>query len=137
MRLCQIVATGVACLLLSGCGGPPRADAARLATAMASQPVVLLGEVHDNAAQHALRAQALQRLLDTGARPALLMEQFDREHQPDLDRALGRPDATPDAVIAAASPGDPAMQGWAWALYRPYIALAIAYRLPIIAANVS
>ena len=29
------------------------------------------------------------------------------------------------------------MQGWAWPFYRPYVALAIEYRLPIVAANVS
>ena len=126
-----------ACLALSACATARRPAPAELASAMQSRPVVLLGEVHDNAVQHALRAQALQRLLDTGARPALLMEQFDRERQGDLDRALGRPDATPDRVIAAATPADPALQGWDWALYRPYVALAIAYHLPMVAANVS
>ena len=108
-----------------------------LTTAMRSHPVVLLGEVHDNAAQHALRAQALQALLDTGARPALVMEQFDREHQAALDKVLARPDVSPASVIAAGAPGDPAMQGWNWSFYQPYIALAIRYRLPIVAANVS
>lgn len=108
-----------------------------LTAAMRSRPVVLLGEVHDNAAQHALRAEALQVLLETGARPALLMEQFDREHQSALGRALADPGATADSVIAAGSPGDPAQQGWSWPLYWPYIALAIRYQLPIVAANVS
>jgi hypothetical protein len=32
---------------------------------------------------------------------------------------------------------DPAMQGWDWSFYRPYVALAIEHRLPLIAANVS
>ncbi|MBC8056732.1 MAG: ChaN family lipoprotein [Rhizobiales bacterium] len=104
---------------------------------MRSRPIVLLGEVHDNALQHAMRAAALRALLEGGARPALLMEPFDREHQADLDRALARPGVTADEVIAAAAPGDPAMQGWSWPFYRPYIALAIQYRLPIVAANVS
>ena len=112
----------------------PAADAERLAVALGSQPIALLGEVHDNATQHALRAQALRLLLQGGVRPALLMEQFDRERQPELDRALAQPGASADSVVAAAAaPG----QGWAWALYRPYIALAIEYRLPIVAANVS
>jgi len=108
-----------------------------LGEALRAQPIVLLGEVHDNAAQHALRARALRTLLEAGARPALLMEQFDREHQAELDHALARPGVTPDAVIAAAAPGDPALQGWAWPLYKPYIALAIEYRLALVAANVS
>ncbi len=129
----------VAALLLA-CAQPPRTTIdtqARLSAALHAKPIVLLGEVHDNAAQHALRAQALRQLLESGARPALLMEQFDRERQPDLDRALARPGVTPDDVLAAATPTDPAMQGWEWRFYKPYIALAIAYRLPIVAANVS
>jgi len=49
--------------------------------------VVLLGEVHDNAEQHRLRLAALQHAFASGWRPALAMEQFDREHQGDIDRA--------------------------------------------------
>ena len=60
---------------------------AALANAMQGHAVVLLGEVHDNAAQHALRVAALRRLLETGARPAIAFEQLDRERQIDIDRA--------------------------------------------------
>jgi len=114
------------------------ADPQRLVAAIGSRGIVLLGEVHDNAAQHAIREQALRRWLESGARPILLMEQFDRERQGDLDRALAQAGASADAVIAAAGaattrPG----QGWHWPFYRPYVALAIEYRLPIVAANVS
>ena len=128
-----------ACLWLSACAqtAPMAGDLQRLSAAVRSRPIVLLGEVHDNATQHAMRAQALRMLLESSARPALLMEQFDRERQPDLDRALARPGVTADEVIAAATPADPAMQGWSWPFYKPYVALAIDYKLPIIAANVS
>ncbi len=101
---------------------------------MRSRPIVLLGEVHDNADQHALRAQALRGLLGSGSRPALLMEQFDRERQADIDKAMARPGATADDVIQAAGAQG---SGWAWPLYRPFIALALEYRLPLVAANVS
>lgn len=126
------------CALADDAGLTANADSKQLLAAIGKHSVVLLGEVHDNAAQHAMREQALRRWLEGGARPALLMEQFDRERQADLDRALARPDVTADAVIAAAgAPSTRPGQGWRWALYRPYIALAIEYRLPIIAANVS
>ncbi len=123
----------IAAALLGGCAAAPRPapDVDSLTSALRSRPLVLLGEVHDNAAQHALRAQALRALLDGGARPALLMEQFDRERQADIDRALARPGATPDDLAMLAAPG------WSWPLYRPYVELAIAYRLPVVAANVS
>lgn len=129
----------VVSLLLAACAQDASGglDQRRLNDAVRSRPLVLLGEVHDNAVQHAMRAEALRALLEGGARPALLMEQFDRERQADLDRALAQPGTSADAVIAAATPADPAMQGWSWAFYKPYIALAIEYKLPLVAANVS
>ena len=114
------------------------ADPDRLVAAIGSHDVVLLGEVHDNIDQHALRAQVLRRWIERGARPALLMEQFDRERQPELDRALGQPGASADTVIADAGGVSPRPgQGWQWPLYRPYVQLAIDFGLPIIAVNVS
>jgi uncharacterized iron-regulated protein len=97
------------------------------------RPVVLLGEVHDNAGQHALRLQALQAWLARGGRPVLVMEQFDRERQGAIDELRShKPAPQADALIAAAGTG-----GWDWAYYRPYIALALEHDLPIVAANVS
>jgi uncharacterized iron-regulated protein len=98
---------------------------------------VLLGEVHDNAAQHAVRAAALRRLLAGGARPAIAFEQFARERQADIDRA--RREAPPagktlaEHVIEQARPA----RGWDWRLYRPFVELALEYDLPIVAANLS
>ena len=95
-------------------------------------PVVLLGEVHDNATQHALRAEAFTALLARGARPALALEQFDRDKQPLIDRLLAlnpRPNA--DALIQAAGG-----TGWHWPHYKPFIEAALASGLPIVAANV-
>ena len=131
---------GAAVLGLASCVvSAPSDDAAlrSLTLALPSRPVVLLGEVHDSAVQHALRARALRALVEGGVRPALLMEQFDRERQADLDRVMTRPGATADEVIAAAAPADASTQGWPWPLYRPYIALAFEYRLPLVATNVS
>ncbi len=142
-RAARRLSTAAAALALAACAGASAGDAGEtqaraLGAAMLSRPVVLLGEVHDNAAQHALRARALRAVLDSGARPALLMEQFDRERQGDIDRALARPGVTADAVIAAGAPaGSEAAGGWQWDYYRPYVELALEYRLPLVAANVS
>lgn len=115
-------------LSLLGCASPPPA-----AELLLQKPVVLLGEVHDNAAQHALRLRAFETLLASGARPVLALEQLDRNRQADIDQALARtprPDA--DALIAAAG----GAKGWHWPHYRPFIALALQHGLPIVAANV-
>ena len=134
----------IALLVLVGLAIAPLAGPAQAATPDLRAPLLLLGEVHDNAALHALRLQALTRLVAGGARPALLMEQFDRERQADIDRELQRaPDMAPgDAefnatVEALVKLGSTAGGGWQWDLYRPVLKLALQYRLPIVAANVS
>jgi uncharacterized iron-regulated protein len=101
--------------------------------AVQSHRVVLLGEVHDNAAQHALRAAVLRQWIVAGARPAIAFEQFDRERQSDIDRARRERPKDVDYLIAQAK-SDP---GWQWEYYRPLVALALEYDLPIVAANLS
>jgi uncharacterized iron-regulated protein len=105
---------------------------AALAQAMQGHQVVLLGEVHDNAAQHALRAAALRRWIEQGARPALAFEQFDQERQADIERARRERPTDADYLIAQAK-----SPGWRWEFYRPFVALALEYDLPIVAANLS
>ena len=118
-------------------------------------PLLLLGEVHDSAAQHALRLQALQAVIDRGARPALLLEMVDRERQAAIDAVQRPPAAEGTASTAPAMPAtasdDRALAsrvdalidaagrsaGWHWPFYRPYLRLALQHRLPIVAANVS
>lgn len=99
--------------------------------AAAASEVWLLGEVHDNAAAHAARADWLRARVEAGWRPAIVMEQFDRERQADLDRA--RAQCTDAACVVRAAGG----QGWQWPLYEPVIALALRYDLPLLAGNVS
>jgi uncharacterized iron-regulated protein len=104
-----------------------------LVQAMQGHPIVLLGEVHDNAVQHALRAAVLRQWVVQGARPTIAFEQFDRERQPDIERARRERPADADYLIAQAKgSGD-----WRWESYRPFVALALEYDLPIVAANLS
>jgi uncharacterized iron-regulated protein len=106
---------------------------AALVQAMQRHRVVLLGEVHDNAAQHALRAAALRQWIVAGARPAIAFEQFDRDRQPDIERARRERPRDADYLIAQAK-GE---SDWNWEEYRPFVALALEYDLPIIGANLS
>ena len=95
---------------------------------------VLLGEVHDNAGHHRLRRDLLAALVRDGRRPAIAMEQFDREHQPALQRVQNEPAPTPELLKTA---GRVDAQGWNWSYYEPIVRLALDHRLPIVAANLS
>jgi uncharacterized iron-regulated protein len=100
--------------------------------------VVLLGEVHDNAEQHRLRLEVLQRAIDTGWRPAIVMEQFDGERQPDIDRARReRPGDAQHVIDLAARSGTTAAGGWNWDFYRPFVELALRHQLPLVAGDLS
>jgi uncharacterized iron-regulated protein len=106
---------------------------AALARVMQDRQVVLLGEVHDNAAQHALRGAALRQHVMAGARPAIAFEQFDRDRQSDIQRARRERPQDADYLIAQSKAHD----SWHWEYYRPFVALALEYGLPIVAANLS
>jgi uncharacterized iron-regulated protein len=150
MRLVEmgkIALGGAAALALAACAGqaasPPGTapeataefTASSLAERMRRRPVVLLGEIHDNEVQHAMRALALELLLQGGARPALAFEQFDRERQADIDRVRQNANlAAGDRLERLVALG---AHGWNWSLYRPYLVLALRYDLPIVAADLS
>ena len=100
--------------------------------------LVLLGEVHDNAQQHRLRLAALERAFASGWRPAIAMEQFDRERQGDIDRARRERPRDAQHLIDVAAPSlNRAGGGWNWEFYRPFVELALRYDVPLIAANLS
>jgi len=94
--------------------------------------VLLLGEVHDNPAAHQARHALLAAAIEQGWRPAIAMEQFDRDQQDRLDQAQ-RDCRTADCLIERAGQAD----GWDWPLYRPLIQLALDHQLPLLAANLS
>jgi uncharacterized iron-regulated protein len=102
---------------------------------------LLLGEVHDNSAGHALRLRWLQQLVQQ-RRVALVFEQFDLESQPALDQAVqqwqsaNKPadDAASKAIAEAARFN---FKGWKWPLYAPVVTLALGHGLPLGAANLS
>jgi uncharacterized iron-regulated protein len=114
-------------LTLAGC------QHAAPAAAPASSQVLLLGEVHDNMAGHASRVALLRSRVEAGWRPVIAMEQFDTGQQAALDAAM-RDCVDADCVVAKVAP---AKSGWTWPYYTPVIALAMQYKLPLRAANLS
>jgi hypothetical protein len=98
---------------------------------LSGSSLVLLGEVHDNSEQHRLRAQVLRQAFEGGWRPVIVMEQFDLDHQADIDRA--RSERPSDAPYLIAQAG--AAANWQWNDYQALVALALQYRVPLLAGN--
>src|SRR5450759_2929506 len=63
-------------------------DEATLLARISTANVLLLGETHDNPLHHEIQQKLLKARIESGARPALMMEQLDAESQPALDHAL-------------------------------------------------
>src|SRR6516164_5169650 len=100
--------------------------------------IVLLGEVHDNPVMQRLRLEVLRRAFEAGWRPAIAMEQFDREQQVDIERArMARPLDADYLIEEAAKKHGKSINGWNWEYYRPYVALSLQYGVPLLAANLS
>jgi len=123
-----------ALLMVAACATAPQPSPEDVSRSFAGKSYVLLGEVHDNAAGQRQRLQALTRAVEAGWRPAIAMEQFDRERQADIDRARRERPRDAEYVIAQASG---LKSGWNWDQYRPVVALALQYDLPLRAANLS
>src|SRR5215472_4460605 len=77
----------------------------------------LLGEVHDNAAHHVIRARLIAAIAATGARPAVVLEQFDLDH----DQALIAAQAGGADAEQLAEAGRLDRKGWQWPLHKPII----------------
>jgi uncharacterized iron-regulated protein len=134
-RFVRLLCVGSAAAALFACATttPPSAWESRLT----GNAIVLLGEVHDNAEQHRLRLELLRRAFAAGWRPVIAMEQFDLERQADIERARRERPRDAQYLIEQAAPAARPGMGWNWAFYRPVVALALEYDLPLVAANLS
>ena len=106
-------------------------EVATLLEALREARYRLLGEVHDNRIHHEIRAGLINALGRAGLKPVVAFEQFDAEHDPEL-QALVDPDAE---AVAKAVRFD--RKGWNWELYKPLVEAALSHRMPLRAANLS
>jgi uncharacterized iron-regulated protein len=129
----QLAARGISFVLVAifaACASGPRP--VPWEQRLRGDAIVLLGEVHDNAEQHRLRLELLRRAFDAGWRPAIAMEQLDREQQAEIERARRERPGDAQHVIDVG-----AATGWSWDSYRPFVELALEFDVPLIAANLS
>ena len=117
--------------LVTACASGPRLEPWE--RRLSGDAIVLLGEVHDDAEQHRLHLALLRRAFAAGWRPAIAMEQLDRERQPEIERARRERPGDVQHVIDLAAPE----KDWNWDFYRPFVALALEFDVPLIAANLS
>jgi len=122
--------------MLTGCvAAPPRYDWEHR---LQGNAIVLLGELHDNPEHHYQRVQLLRHAFTAGWRPAIAMEQLDREQQTDIDRARReRPHDARHVIDLATPPRGTRSGNWNWEYYRPFVELALEYGVPLVAANLS
>jgi uncharacterized iron-regulated protein len=107
-------------------------DETKLLARNKAATVLLLGETHDNPMHHEIQQKLLMALIGSGARPSLMMEQIDIESQPALDQALAG--SNRDEVLSNVTK---LIKFTDLQFYSPFLAIAIDYKLPVIAANVS
>lgn len=119
----------------------PQVSRDSLVRALAQAPLVLLGEVHDNAGHHAFRADLIRDVLAARATagpalPALVFEHVRTDLQPALARFATAPSEarTPEALFDALAWE---RSGWpARTLFAPLMTIAIARDLPLYAGDV-
>lgn len=107
-------------------------DEATLLARAKPADILVLGETHDNPVHHERQQRLLLARLESGASPALVMEQFNTDRQSELDLALADADRS-DALQKAAG----LAKGWDWQFYRPLVSAALERKLPVVAANLS
>ncbi len=105
-----------------------------LDAACARADLVLIGETHDNPDHHRLQLELIEAMVGAGRKPAVAMEQLDREHQAALDRARAEQPRDAGYVVDAARFD---RRGWHWPFYEPIVAFALRNDLPLVAANLS
>jgi len=113
--------------------GRPAERSAVLAR-LAAARFVLLGEVHDNPAHHAARAELLRVLLADGRPTRVVFEQIDRERN---DAIAALPPAQAGDADAVTSAGQLDRSGWAWPLHRPVFEAALAGGAVVRGGNLS
>jgi uncharacterized iron-regulated protein len=110
-------------------------DEATLGERAAKARFVLVGERHDNPDHHRLQARVLQKVLDAGRRPALVLEMLEPAQQAAADSFL--------VSVVASAAGFGAAVGWAktswppFSDYQPIFEAAFAAKLRIVAGNLA
>jgi uncharacterized iron-regulated protein len=114
-RRCALVSIAS---MLYGCSTTPKPLGDEALPRLRQARFVLLGEVHDNAAQHLVRAALLSEMLADGRPSCVVFEQMDRS----ANAAIA---AAPRDAESIATAGRLDRKGWVWPLHKPLIEAAL------------
>ncbi len=114
--------------LVDGATGASVATA-ELLRRVGAADLVLLGEVHDNAVDHALRGRLLTAF--AARRPAVVFEQFRATDGPLALPAVG------DSLTAWLDSAGFDRRGWRWPLHEPVVGAAMAHGRSLWGSNLS
>jgi uncharacterized iron-regulated protein len=114
--------------LVDGATGVPVATA-ELLRRVGAADLVLLGEVHDNPVDHAMRGALLRAF--AARRPAVVFEQFTASEAPIAPPASG------DSLTGWLDRNGFDRRGWRWPLHEPVVSAALATARSIWGSNVS
>lgn len=102
-------------------------------TRAAAADFVLVGEIHDNSAHHAIQADIIRAMAAAGREPAVVFEMVPKSLQPVLDAIMAAPAPDLDALGEDLRWTE---RGWPdWAIYRPIFEVALEYDLPLVAGD--
>ncbi len=106
-----------------------------LTTRLQAADYILLGESHDNPDHHRLQDWALQRVVDSGRKPALVLEMLDPSDAPSVKTYL---DAGPTDASGFGRAVNWEKKGWPdYRMYMPIMRTAITRKLPVVAGNIT
>ena len=107
---------------------------AELTSLLEQNPLLLLGEKHDNADHHRLRLELLQTLLLPADQSLVVLEMMQRSQQDRLDALATDDSPFEDTTLATRLAWD--TDGWPWEFYGPAVTLALQRGASLRAGNI-
>ncbi len=126
----RTVLTALAATILAGCTSLPDPSNGDDLPRLRQAQFVLLGEVHDNAVQHQMRAALLSKLLADGRPTRVVFEQMGRANDTLIAGA-------PRDAESVATAGQLDRTGWRWPLHKSLIEAALTGGALILGGDLS
>ncbi len=108
-------------------------DFSRVVAGARRSTYVLVGEAHENRDHHDLQARVFAAVVESGRRPALLMEMLDTRQSDGIEQCLGSGHCDGQTFRRAVAWDRSGWPRWSW--YAPIVEVALANHLTIAAAN--